>query len=124
VLVEWTTAFFAAIREPGDAAGFVTTHLGNDSLFVWDDSGPVSMAAVAGRTRRAARVAFVYTPPDARSRGYASACVAALSQRLLDEGLERCCLYTDLANPTSNAVYRRLGFAPLCDVARYVVDRR
>src|SRR6185436_4124315 len=27
-----------------------------------------------------------------------------------------CSLYTDLANPTSNAIYRRLGYPRVCDV--------
>jgi GNAT superfamily N-acetyltransferase len=122
-LVEWTTAFFAAIREPGDAEGFVRSHLADGSLVVWDDEGIVAMAAAAGRTPHAARIGFVYTPPERRRRGYASALVAALSQRLLDEGRSHCCLYTDLANPTSNAIYQRLGYTPLCDIGRYVFDR-
>jgi GNAT superfamily N-acetyltransferase len=118
-LVEWATAFFAAIREPGDADGFVRSHLADGSLVVWDDDGIVAMAAAAGRTAQAARIGFVYTPPDRRGRGYATALVAALSQHLLDEGRSRCCLYTDLANPTSNAIYQRLGYTPVCDVGRY-----
>lgn len=118
-LVEWATAFFAAIREPGGAEGFVRSHLDDGSLVVWDDEGIVAMAAAAGRTMHAARIGFVYTPPERRGRGYASALVAALSQRLLDEGRSRCCLYTDLANPTSNAIYQRLGYTALCDIGRY-----
>jgi predicted GNAT family acetyltransferase len=122
-LVEWATAFFAAIREPGDAEGFVRSHVADGSLVVWDDTGIVAMAAAAGRTKHAARIGFVYTPPERRGRGYASALVAALSQQLLDEGRSHCCLYTDLANPTSNAIYQRLGYTPLCDIGRYVLDR-
>jgi predicted GNAT family acetyltransferase len=121
-LVAWATDFFAAIREPGDAHGFVRSHLADGSLVVWDDEGPAAMAAAAGRTTHAARVGFVYTPPERRRRGYASALVAALSQRLLDEGRSSCCLYTDLANPTSNAIYQRIGFTPCCDIGRYTLS--
>jgi GNAT superfamily N-acetyltransferase len=121
-LVEWATDFFAAIREPGDAHGFVRSHLADRSLVVWDDEGMVAMAAAAGRTTHAARIGFVYTPPDRRGRGYASALVAALSQRLLDEGRSSCCLYTDLANPTSNAIYQRIGYTPCGDIGRYVLS--
>ena len=52
----------------------------------------------------------MYTPPERRGCGYASTCVAALSQRLLDSGYRRCFLFTDLANPISNRLYRRLGY--------------
>ena len=66
---------------------------------------PVSMA---GRTRTVAgmvRVAPVYTPPELRGRGYAGAATAAVSQAALDAGVREVVLYTDLANPTSNALY-------------------
>jgi ribosomal protein S18 acetylase RimI-like enzyme len=77
------------------------------------------MAAWAGRTGRVARVNYVYTPPERRGHGYASACVATLTQQLLDEGVPRCCLYTDLSNPTSNKIYQAIGYRPVCDAAEY-----
>jgi predicted GNAT family acetyltransferase len=87
-------------------------------LFFWEGEGGtrVSMAAGMAETPTGVRIGFVYTPPDARRRGYASACVAALSQRYLDRGHRFCFLYTDLANPTSNAIYQRMGYRPVCDV--------
>jgi predicted GNAT family acetyltransferase len=45
--------------------------------------------------------------------------VAALSRRLLDEGRRFCMLYTNLANATSNRIYRRIGYEPVCDVAEF-----
>ena len=56
-----------------------------------------------------ARVGPVYTPPEQRRKGYASAAVAEVSQRFLDAGA-RVCLYTDQANPTSNGIYQALGY--------------
>jgi uncharacterized protein len=61
-------------------------------------------------------IGAVYTPPQFRKRGYASVAVATLSQQLLDSGRRSCFLYTDLSNPTSNAIYARLGYEPLDDV--------
>ncbi len=122
LLTRWTDGFFAAINEPGDSRGLVLGRMTESSLFVWDRDGAVSMAAAAGRTRRTVRVAHVYTPPEHRGRGYATACVAALTRRLLDEGNARCCLYSDVTNEASNAVYRRLGYEPICDVTRYIFD--
>jgi predicted GNAT family acetyltransferase len=50
-----------------------------------------------------------------RGHGYASAATAAVSQAALEAGLREVVLYTDLANPTSNAVYQRLGYLPVED---------
>ena len=80
------------------------------------------MAAWAGRTGATVRVNSVYTPREHRRHGYASACVASLTQRLLDEGLGFCCLYADLANPTSNKIYQAIGYRPVCDVTEYRLE--
>ena len=82
-------------------------------LYLWHDETPVSMARKAGTTRHGAAVSGVYTPPALRNRGYATACVASLSQRLLDEGHQFCALYADLSNPTSNSIYQKMGYRPV-----------
>jgi predicted GNAT family acetyltransferase len=61
----------------------------------------------------------VYTPPEHRGRGYASACVAALSAHVLATDADTCILFTQLANPTSNAIYRAIGYEPVMEVTRY-----
>lgn len=89
------------------------------TLRVWDHGGPVSMAGSSRVSARGARVSLVYTPPAHRGHGYASACVAGLSQFLLDQGYAFCTLYTDLANPVSNKIYHRIGYRPIGDAAVY-----
>jgi GNAT superfamily N-acetyltransferase len=81
-------------------------------LYLWEDAGPRSMVGVNRTSTNGATIGAVYTPPEFRGRGYASAGVAELSQRLLDAGRRFCTLYTDIANPTSNKIYRALGFRP------------
>jgi uncharacterized protein len=89
-------------------------------LFLWEvDGRPVSMGGYAGMTPHGVRIGAVYTPPPLRRRGYASAAVAALSQRLLDSGRRFCFLYTDLANPTSNHIYQEVGYLPVADSSLY-----
>lgn len=89
-------------------------------IFVWDDNGVVSLAGCTGETIHGIRVGPVYTPPDKRGKGYASALVAEMSQLLLDEGRKYCFLFTDLSNPTSNRIYQNIGYNPVDDVDLYV----
>ena len=85
-------------------------------IVLWDDDGVVvSMAGFGGRTPNGTRIGPVYTPPELRGRGYASALTAEVTQRLLDGGLRFCFLFTDLANPTSNSIYQRIGYEPVSD---------
>jgi predicted GNAT family acetyltransferase len=92
-------------------------------ILLWEDEGePVSLAGWSGPTPNGIRIGPVYTPPELRGRGYATALTADLSQRLLDgrlyEGGRRFCfLYTDLANPTSNAIYERIGYRRIAEAA-------
>ena len=121
IMAQWTAAFIeeAGLDDPSDAEDVARERIREGSLFIWEDAQPVSMAAWAGRTGRIVRINYVYTPPEHRGRGYASACVASLTQQLLDEGVALCCLYTDLANPTSNKIYQAIGYRPVCDAAEY-----
>ena len=93
----------------------VADRVAEGRLFLWCDPDPVSMAGWAGRTPNGVRINFVYTPPVNRGRGYATAAVSALTQRLLHAGRRFCFLFTDLANPTSNRIYRSIGYEHLCD---------
>jgi predicted GNAT family acetyltransferase len=88
-------------------------------LVFWEDGAPVCMAGFGGRTPNGIRIGPVYTPPDLRGRGYGSALTAALTQQLLDGGRRFCFLFTDLANPTSNSIYQRIGYRPVSDVDQW-----
>lgn len=120
--IEWVRGFYRdAIHEelaPDDAAVAVDRHLDSQppSAFVWDHGGPRSMAVVGGATPHGIRVFGVYTPPEHRGRGYARACVGALSARMLAEGRQLCFLFADADYSTSNFVYRSLGYEPVTEV--------
>jgi predicted GNAT family acetyltransferase len=125
-LIAWSTAFIAESLpgDPRDPEKHAIGRLASRSLFVWEDERPVSMAGWAGRTPRGVRVTFVYTPPEYRTRGYATACVARLTQHLFDEGRIFCCLYTDVANRVSNIVYQKIGYRPISEVSDYILNVR
>ncbi len=84
-------------------------------LLLWTvDEMPVSMAGVARETKNTGVVAPVYTPPEHRKRGYASAVTAAVTQKVLEEK-GSAALYTDLGNPTSNKIYQAIGYRHVCN---------
>ena len=92
-------------------------------IALWEDGGEiVSLAGFGGRTPNGIRIGPVYTPPNRRRNGYASALTAALSTRLLESGRRFCFLHTDLANPTSNKIYRAIGYEHVCDAADIAFD--
>lgn len=126
LLEAWVGAFIteALHDDPTRAAASVERWLAqaNDDgrLMLWEAEGaPVSMAGFLGPTPTGITILSVYTPPEHRGHGYASACVATLTQYLLERGRRRVFLSTDLANPTSNRIYQRIGYRPLGDATMY-----
>ena len=89
-------------------------------LFFWEDPLPVSMAAATRPTRNGITINAVYTPPAHRGKGYASNCVARLSQNMLDKGYRFSSLFTDLKNPTSNKIYQAIGYRKVADFVEAV----
>lgn len=117
VLESWAVDGFPTEVDPADLVG---ARIAAGRLVVWDVDGvPVSMAAASPPQAGVSRVHLVYTPPDRRRRGYAGALVAALTARELGHG-HRCMLYTDLANPTSNHIYREVGYRRVADAVMLV----
>jgi predicted GNAT family acetyltransferase len=86
---------------------------------IWEDSGRAAFAGWSDAGEGEARVGPVYTPPQTRRHGYATALVAALSRELIDAGRRRIFLTTDVANPTSNAIYARIGYRALSDFCHF-----
>ena len=120
LLVNWHGRFLEETELPVGASKHRIEQLVKEgSFYLWEDGEIRSMAATPAETPTGARVGYVYTPPLFRGRGYASICVAQLSQLLLDQGRRFCCLFADLANPASNSIYERLGYEPVCDVAHF-----
>jgi predicted GNAT family acetyltransferase len=118
LLIEWFQAFALEVDNEagGDYAALVDGRLSFGGITIWEADGAV--VSIAGRSRVSAgmaRIGPVYTPPALRGHGYAGAVTAAASQAARDAGATEVVLYTDLANPTSNALYQRLGYRPVHD---------
>lgn len=119
---EWIYAFSREALERisrNEAEKLAKKLIDRKSLYLWVDDKVVSMAGKSRPTKNGYTVNLVYTPPEFRRRGYATACVASLSRQILNEGYSFCTLYTDLANPTSNHIYRKIGYQPVEDSVVY-----
>ena len=120
--------FIQEARVPDDPArlrALVPGRVAQGRVWIRDDTEPAAFAGWTDAPPAAARIAPVYTVPHLRGRGHATVLVAALAQTLLAGGRDALFLTTDLANPTSNAIYARIGFRPVSDLYQYdFVDAR
>jgi GNAT superfamily N-acetyltransferase len=116
---DWFAAFADEVDDMGrgeDQSAAARAKISQAGVMVWEADGqPVSIACNTVPVTGMVRIGPVYTPPQARGHGYASAATAALSQRLREAGAEEVVLYTDLANPVSNSIYQRIGYRPVED---------
>jgi ribosomal protein S18 acetylase RimI-like enzyme len=123
LMIRWTRAFQNEIGESAnDTELRVDRGLAAGQLWVWDQNGETTSMAVGREpAQRVVRLSGVYTPPEWRKHGYATACVHALWKHFRVGGY-RCILYTDLGNPTSNSIYRRIGYRAIAEAVRYRFD--
>ena len=122
-LVRWYGEFMEAIGESGAerAEGWADARISYGGTTFWEDADgtPVAMAGVTPMVAGQVRVAPVYTPAHLRGRGYAGAVTAEVSRAALAAGAAEVLLFTDLANPTSNALYQRIGYRAVADFGVY-----
>lgn len=127
-ILEWLLAFAAEAlpQDPLDVSRIeemVESRLAGEGpagFWVWELQGdPVAMSGHSGPAGGGIRISAVYTPPELRGRGYATGLVADQSRWLLGLGYQRCFLYTDLTNETSNRIYERIGYYRVAESAMY-----
>ncbi len=130
LLLDWQIAFHEEAVPPGSpppdpAMADRWSRQDGRSAYLWEVDGRVVSLVVAGaQTPNGRRIGPVYTPPGDRRRGYAAALTAAASQDQLDQGRRFCFLFTDLANPTANSIYQRIGYEPVTDIDLYRFEVR
>ncbi|MFF3845954.1 GNAT family N-acetyltransferase [Streptomyces sp. NPDC002328] len=121
--MSWCGEFAAAVGEDVsiDADSWAGTRYSDKRYTLWEtpDGTPVSVAGMNPLIDGQIQVDVVYTPSHLRGRGYAAAVTAEVSRAALAEGAKDVVLFADLSNPTSNALYQRLGYRPLADWAVY-----
>jgi predicted GNAT family acetyltransferase len=119
LMAQWMDAFSQeALGEPADLDGAkksAARFIADKQLYIWDRNGPVSIAKTTRPMRNGISVTAVYTPPEQRNKGYATACVASLTKKLLSKRYSFCSLFADQSNPISNSIYEKIGYVPLGD---------
>ena len=122
LLQSWGEAFHAEAvpndPPPTSSTGIRYASSGRVHLWLSPEDKPVSFAAFGREIEGFVSVGPVYTPPEARGHGYATALVAAMSRQALASGRRGCTLFTDLANPVSNAIYEKIGYRRVGTMAR------
>lgn len=116
-VIHWCTEFAAAVGETVDS--WAGSRFADKHFTFWETDAPVAMAGLTPMLAGMVRVDPVYTPARFRGRGYAGAVTVAVSRAALDAGATDVVLYTDPANVTSNALYRRLGYVPIATFSGY-----
>ncbi len=108
---------------PDKTLQLAASKIKNGEAFLWfnENKSPVSMNFVGRPTKNGIGVNAVYTPKALRKKGYASVLVAATTQKMLDQGLKFCVLYTDLSNPTSNKIYQDIGYTEVAGSKQYLI---
>ncbi|NLE46012.1 MAG: GNAT family N-acetyltransferase [Chloroflexi bacterium] len=125
LVAEWQTAFQREalgeddLADAGEATRQAVQAIMARRVFLWEDAQPVSMAMTSRPTRHGISISAVYTPPGYRRRGYATACVGALSRQLLVSQWSYCSLFADVTNLTAVRAYTRIGYQPVADYCEY-----
>jgi RimJ/RimL family protein N-acetyltransferase len=118
----WDTAFCEDCGFSGleDREPYVRSQIEQRRQLMWTvDAVPVAQAVYTPIIAGTTRIVGVYTPPEHRRNGYAAGLTWAITQQALADGAERVVLHTDLSNPTSNAIYQRLGYRPVHDATEF-----
>jgi len=123
LVASWYEMFAAEVnlahaRRPHDWASAV---IASKSAFLWQDEVVRSLACLSRETPHGRAIGPVYTPLDARRRGYGTSLVAALAEQVLASGKRFACLFTDDGNPTSNHIYESIGFRFVCRFDAYAI---
>jgi len=113
-IAPWMQAFYReAMHADNDEFAYQTakSKIELGELYLWSLNGvPQTVCCASRPTPNGITLNFVYTPPASRRQGLATKIVAEVSSKMLEEGYRFCSLFTDLSNPTSNSIYKKIGY--------------
>jgi hypothetical protein len=126
LIVEWATSFHREVPIGNNSKSYIQDHVDliirSKNAFIWIDDNPVCMVFRERPTKNSFSIGYVYTPKKYRNRGYASNLVYQMCSHSFAEGFSYCTLFADVNNPTSNSIYKKIGFREICLYAMYDFD--
>ena len=112
-LRDWARDYSAETGTRVDLQRFYSLMVERGLLYVWDDDGPRCVVTTSKLTPSGAEISSLYIPKHFRHNGYATAAVAAASQRVLDSGRQFCFISADEQAVGTQRIYRRVGYEPI-----------
>lgn len=122
LIAEWGRAYGEEESAPVDVSDFFLRKRSDGDLYIWDQNGARTILTLSGGTDKSIRISAVYTPPEFRGRGYASAAVAELSQTELNKGREFVVLFVIDGSPSAR-LYQRLGYRLIGSRDCFLIDK-
>ncbi|RKU25736.1 hypothetical protein C6497_15360 [Candidatus Poribacteria bacterium] len=106
------------LTRKNETSEFIDRNISAGNVWLWENEEPVSMVIRTPEVYGVVRLEKIYTPAEQRNMGYATSCVGQISEIIHNEGYQ-CILYTDLNNPVSNTIYRKIGYNAIAEILQY-----
>lgn len=116
LISKWFHLFMMeALNQDDEAAAhkMALKKIKEEEIYIWFNQVELAMTSIARPTNNGITINYVYTPLSKRTNGYGTKLVAELSKRMLAKGYKFCTLFTNLDNPTSNSIYKKIGYEPI-----------
>jgi GNAT superfamily N-acetyltransferase len=88
-------------------------------LVAYEVDVPVGCGAIKSYDPQSVEVKRMYTHPDHRKKGIASAVLSELEQWAVELGISRCVLETGKNQPEAIAMYQRCGYQQIQNYGQY-----
>lgn len=121
-IVNWVVQFFKEEKlrpekTQEEIQFFVQNLINKKDLFLHiHKEEPVGMAGIIRKTRNAAIIGLVYTPPPARGKGFAKSCVHHLSRHILNTGFRQSGLLVYESNLPARHIYSQIGYKTVSEL--------
>ena len=104
-----------------DMEKFVSALLNSTSLYLWENERIVSMAQIAHKTDKFARINTVFTDALSRGHGYTRMLIGELTKMLMDEGLTPV-IYADITDKEVIDAYTDIGYKCYGSVTQFAFN--
>lgn len=104
-----------------DKDKFVSALINSNSLFLWENEKIVSMAKIASKSDRFARINTVFTDEASRGNGYTRMLIGQITENLLAEGYTPV-IYADVEDVAVTDAYKQLGYVSYGTINQFAFE--